>query len=68
MKKIAFLCVLSIVLFAVFYLCLSSSALGRPLGWRLLPLVALGTGALWSLFEALYTLLRLAEPYLKLSR
>ena len=66
MKKVAFLCVLSIVLFAIFYLYLTSPALSDPLGWRFIPIILLGVGASWSLNEALYTFLRFyMEPFLK---
>ena len=66
MKKIVFLGVLSVVLFVIFYLYLTSPALGDPLGWRFIPLVLLGVGASWSLTEALYTVANLyVEPFLK---
>ena len=57
MKKIVFLCALSLALFAAFYLYLTSPALSHPLGWQLLPLTALGVGASWALVEALYTVI-----------
>jgi hypothetical protein len=59
MKKIAFLCVLSIVLFAIFYLWLTSFTLERSLGWQFLPIVAIGAGAFWSLVEAINKSLKL---------
>ena len=66
MKKIVFLGILSVVLFAIFYLYLTSPALGDPLGWRFLPLILLGVGASWSLTEALCTVSNLyVEPFLK---
>ena len=65
MKKIVFLGVLSVVLFAIFYLYLTSPALGDPLGWRFIPLILLGVGASWSLTEALYMVADLVEPFLK---
>ena len=61
MKKIVFLCVLSVVLFVVFYLYLTS---GHSLGgWQFLLLAALGTGGAWALFEALYAVMRMRKRF-----